>query len=300
MAESWDEDTTATNIPEMTEAPKVEHHRRACITALSGTSTGQVFKLARAANVIGRAPDAQIRILDDGVSRQHAIIRAEGDTVAIEDLTSRNGTFLNGQRVTAAVPLKEGDKIQIGRTTVLRFAYHDELDESFHENLLSSALRDPLTKLFNKRYLMDRLDSELKFAKRHETAVSVLMLDIDHFKKVNDNHGHLAGDAVLAHLANVLTRAVRNEDVVARFGGEELVIILRAISIDLAIALGERLRKLVEHTAIEHQSRTLKVTMSVGAAGYPSTRADTVEQLIDAADQALYRAKHAGRNRVAR
>jgi two-component system cell cycle response regulator len=299
VAESWDEDITATNLVELTD-PQPDGRRRACVTVLSGTSTGQVFKLSRSANVIGRGPDAQIRILDDGISRQHATIRVEGDSVVVEDLTSRNGTYLNGQRVTTPVPLKEGDKVQVGRTTVLRFAYHDELDESFHENLLSSALRDPLTKLFNKRYLMDRLDSELKFSKRHETAVSVLMLDLDHFKKVNDTYGHLAGDAVLAQLANVLVRAVRNEDVVARFGGEELVIILRAISIDLAVTLGERLRKLVEATVIEYQSRTLKVTISVGAAGYPSTKADTVEQLLDAADQALYRAKHAGRNRVSR
>ena len=299
MAESWDEDITATTIVELTDA-QPDDRRRACVTVLSGTSTGHVFKLARSANVIGRAPDAQLRILDDGISRQHAIIRVDGESVVVEDLQSRNGTYVNGLRVTTPVLVKEGDKIQVGRTTVLRFAYHDELDESFHENLLSSALRDPLTKLFNKRYLMDRLDSELKFAKRHETAVSVLMLDFDHFKKVNDNHGHLAGDAVLSKLASVLVRAVRNEDVVARFGGEELVIILRAISIDLALTLGERLRKLVEATAIEHQSRTLNVTISIGAAAYPSTKADNVEQLLDAADRALYRAKHAGRNRVSR
>src|SRR5687767_10392983 len=192
--------------------------------------------------------------------------------------------------------LREGDKIQVGRTTVLRFAYHDELDESFHENLVSSALRDPLTRLFNKRYLLDRLDSELKFARRHNTPVALLMLDLDHFKRINDTQGHLAGDAVLTNLATVLHKAVRNEDVVARFGGEELAVVLRAIAIEQAVLLAERLRKLVEGTVTPHQGHELRATVSIGVAGYPSTKVETVEQLMEAADRALYRAKHEGRN----
>ena len=196
--------------------------------------------------------------------------------------------------------LREGDKIQVGRTTVMRFAYHDDLDESFHENLVSSALRDPLTKLFNKRYLLDRLDSELKFARRHNTPVTLLMLDLDHFKRINDTQGHLAGDAVLINMATALQKAVRNEDVVARFGGEELAIILRAIPMEPAVSLAERLRKLVEQTVTRHQHHEIRATASIGVAGYPSTQAETVEQLMEAADRALYRAKHEGRNRVCR
>src|SRR5439155_15254986 len=170
----------------------------------------------------------------------------------------------------------------------------------FHENLLSSALRDGLTKLFNKRYLMDRLDSELKFAQRHETSVSLLMIDVDHFKKINDTRGHLAGDAVLAHYAQVLLRAVRNEDVVARFGGEEFAIILRAIGIDPAAHMAERLRRTIEHTVVTHLGGELKGSVSIGIAGFPSTQAKTPDELVHAADQALYRAKHGGRNRVCR
>ena len=298
--DSWDEDTTAATTLDSLVA-KIEPKRtRPCLTVMSGSSTGHVHKLVLGNNVIGRAPTAELRIVDDGISREHARVRFEEESLFVDDLESRNGTYLNGEKIATAMPLKEGDKIQIGRTTVLRFAYHDELDESFHENLLSSALRDPMTRLFNKRYLMDRLDSELKFARRHETAVSVLMLDLDHFKRINDGHGHLAGDAVLSHLASVLVRAVRNEDVVARFGGEEFVIILRAISIDIAVQLGERLRRLVEATTTSYQGKDVKSTVSIGAAGFPSTCAETVEQLLDAADQALYRAKNEGRNRVSR
>ncbi len=298
-ADSWDEDATGTsNVPDL---PSSGHpsRLRPCLTVLTGASTGLVFKLADGASVIGRGAEVAIRIVDDGISRAHARV-VHDNSIVVEDLASRNGTYVNGQRISAPTSLKEGDKLQIGATTVLRFAYHDDLDESFHENLVSSALRDPLTKLFNKRYLMNRLDSELKFARRHKTAVTVLMLDLDHFKRVNDTHGHLAGDAALVHLATTLVKAVRNEDVVARFGGEEMVIILRAIPIDLGMHLGERLRKLVEQAVTTHQGRELTMTVSVGAAGYPSTKAETVEQLLEAADQALYRAKHAGRNCVSR
>jgi len=298
VVDDWDEDTTATNLG--VHVIDDEPNRRPCLTVLTGLSTGEVHKLTQGSHVIGRKDSCEVRITDDGVSRQHARVRSDGDLVYVEDLGSRNGTFVNSRRITGTTPLHDGDKIQIGTTTVLRYALHDALDESFHDNLLSSALRDPLTRLFNKRYLMDRLDSELKFAHRHETAVSILMLDLDHFKRVNDSYGHLAGDAVLTQLAAVLVKAVRNEDVVARFGGEEIVVILRSISLDLALMLGERLRKLVESTVIEHQDQTIETTISIGVAGFPSTAAETVEQLIDAADKALYRAKHAGRNTVSK
>jgi two-component system, cell cycle response regulator len=298
--ESWDEDTTGTGMPSAETVHAVRN--RPCLTVITGTNAGHVFKLVRGAAVIGRAPNAEVRIIDDGVSRKHARVRRDTttDALEVEDLGSRNGTYVNGKKISGATALQEGDKITVGRTTVLRFAYHDELDESFHDRLVSSALRDPLTKLYNKRYFLDRLDSELKFARRHETSLSLLMIDVDHFKKINDGHGHLAGDAVLGHLAGVLLKAVRNEDVVARFGGEELAIILRAIAIEPAVQLGERLRRTVEATVIPHQGRELRATVSVGVAGFPSTKTEAPEQLVEAADQALYRAKHAGRNRVGR
>lgn len=299
MAENWDHDITSTAVV-VGSSEATRERTRPCFTVLNGNSSGAVFKIARGTSLIGRSPNAPIRINDDGVSRNHAEVRLDGDVCVLTDLDSRNGTFVNGVRLAGSTELTEGDKVQIGRTTVLKFALHDDLDDSFHQDLVSSALRDPLTKLYNKRYLMERLDSELKFARRHETSISLLMLDIDHFKKVNDTFGHLAGDKVLEHLAVVLVKAVRNEDVVARFGGEELAIVLRAIPIDQAAQLAERLRKLVEATVIEHGERRLQATVSVGVAAYPITRAETAEQLLEAADQALYRAKHAGRNRVVR
>ncbi|MEO8841800.1 MAG: GGDEF domain-containing protein [Kofleriaceae bacterium] len=297
MTDEWDEDTGATDIDEL-QPPSTQ--RRACLTCLTGTMSGQLFRVTKGQLVIGRSPHVELRLDDDGISRNHARIRSETNRAWIEDMESRNGTFVNGERITTSVELRDGDKVQVGRGTVLRFGFQDALDESFHENLLSSALRDGLTKLFNKRYLMDRLDSELKFALRHETSLSLLLLDIDNFKKINDSHGHLAGDSVLANLAGVLGRAVRNEDVVARFGGEEFAIILRAIGIEPAMHMAERLRKLVEQTSAASGSGPLKATVSIGVAGLPSSVVKTPEELVEAADRALYVAKREGRNCVRR
>lgn len=271
-----------------------------CLTALTGSATGQVFKLQFGETVLGRATGCGVRLNDEGISRQHARARDDNGRAWLEDLGSRNGTFVNGVKISTPTELREGDKIQVGSSTVLRFGYQDDLDESFHENLLSSALRDGLTKLFNKRYLMDRLDSELKFAQRHQTAISLLLLDLDHFKKVNDTHGHLAGDSVLAMVAAALAKAVRNEDVVARYGGEEMAVVLRAIGIEAAVHTAERLRKVVENTVVPVDGDEIKCTVSIGVAGFPTTQAKSIEELVEAADKALYRAKHAGRNRVAR
>ncbi len=299
MTDEWDEETGATDIAELQRTGSVSA-RRACLTILTGTLSGQLFKVSKGHLNIGRSPLAELRLDDDGISRNHARIRSETNSAWIEDMESRNGTFLNGERIKQPMELRDGDKIQVGRGTVLRFGFQDALDESFHESLLSSALRDGLTKLFNKRYLMDRLDSELKFAVRHETSLSLLLLDIDHFKKINDTHGHLAGDAVLANLAQVLGRAVRNEDVVARFGGEEFAIILRAIGIEPAFQMAERLRKLVEQTSAMSSAGPLQATVSIGVAGFPSSPVKLSDQLVEAADKALYRAKGEGRNCVRR
>jgi len=303
VPDDWDEEATSnTELDEIREklsgvgAGAV----KPCLTVLTGGMSGHLFKVTKGDAVIGRAAQAELRVEDDGISRAHARIRAETNRAWVEDLGSRNGTFVNGARISEPTELRNGDKIQVGRGTVLRFGFQDDLDESFHENLLSSALRDGLTKLYNKRYFLERIDSELKFAQRHGTELSLLMLDLDFFKKVNDTMGHLAGDTVLASVAAVLARAVRNEDVVARFGGEELAIVLRAINIDNATQTAERLRKLVEATVIPFDGKALRATVSVGVANFPTLQVKKPEELLEAADKALYRAKGAGRNRTSR
>src|SRR5688572_11659452 len=170
---------------------------RAYLVVLAGSSVGEMYKVEHERTIIGRGGKAQIRLLDDGISREHAELAIQGDKVVLRDLGSTNGTFCNGQRVGER-ELVDGDKILVGSTTILKFTYHDNLDEIFQRQMYESALRDGLTKAFNKKYFTDRLESEFTYSVRHSSPLTLVMFDLDHFKQVNDTHGHQAGDMVLS------------------------------------------------------------------------------------------------------
>jgi len=296
----WDSDTNVTHETEVPH-PRATVRDRASLVVLAGPRVGTLIRLDSIQLDIGRSLRAELCLDDDGVSRHHARIKRVGDAVWVEDLESRNGTFVNGVKVVEPVQLADGDKIHVGRGSILKFTYHDALDDSFQERMVDSALRDPMTKLYNKRYFAERLDAELRFAQRHGSELAVLMIDVDHFKLVNDSRGHLIGDTVLGAVAATLARAVRNEDVVARYGGEEFVVLLRATAIDAAMLLAERLRKKVEDGVVTADSGPpIRVTVSVGTAAFPAPGIVSATDLIGAADRALYAAKDAGRNRVSR
>jgi diguanylate cyclase (GGDEF)-like protein len=269
---------------------------RAHFIVLAGENVGRMHRLEQSEIVIGRAADATIRLEDDGVSRRHAKVVQVGKELWLEDLKSANGTLVNGQRTERAL-LRDGDKIEIGATTILKFTYSDELEEAFHNKMYEAALRDGLTQAYNKRHFLDRLTAELAYARRHGTPLTLLMLDIDHFKNVNDTYGHPAGDYVLATLARIAMGALRAEDVFARYGGEEFAILCRGVTLDQAALLGERLRSTIEATAFDYQRRRIPITASIGVASLLD-RADDTTRLIADADGALYEAKRAGRNHV--
>ena len=272
---------------------------KAYLVVLAGANVGEMYKLQTTSDtILGRGRSADLRILDDGVSRAHARIRTVEGSLVVDDLDSRNGTFCNGRRITSH-SLVDGDKVQLGRTTILRFTYNDAIDESFHRQMYDSALRDGLTKAFNKRYFNDRLESELRFAHRHNTSLSLLLLDLDRFKLVNDRHGHLGGDHTLMTFAAAMQKSVRDEDVFARYGGEEFAVISRAIAGREAQAFAERLRIVAETLKIQHDGQYIPVTVSIGIASVPDVRVRTGDELLETADQALYWAKQNGRNRVA-
>ncbi len=270
---------------------------RAYLIVLAGGNVGEMYRLDEGETFLGRGQTATIKLMDDGISRKHARILQHGGEVLIEDLQSSNGTIVNGAPVATQL-LKDGDKIRLGSTTILKFTYNDQLDESFQQQMYEAALRDGLTKAFNKKYFLDRLETEIAYARRHAAHLSLVMFDVDHFKKVNDTYGHLAGDYVLAKLAKVALAAVRTEDVFARYGGEEFGVICRGVPLPSAGILAERLRANVEATLFEHDGQRMPITISVGVAGHPEAPVETVAQLIEAADQALYEAKRGGRNRV--
>jgi two-component system cell cycle response regulator len=273
----------------------------AYLVVLAGSSVGEMYKLDKERTVMGRGDGTDIRLLDEGISREHAQIVQEkitgGTRNILEDLGSTNGTFCNGARVQRQ-ELGDGDKILLGSTTILKFTYQDKLDEMFQRQMSESALRDGLTKTFNKRYFTERIDSEFQHAVRHGTPLSLLFLDIDHFKKINDVHGHPAGDAVLVALATLVAGALRNEDIFARYGGEEFAIISRGADLEDSKALAERLRRAVEEHAFSFDGQPIPVTISVGVARVPREGVTTPAEFIALADETMYTAKRGGRNRV--
>jgi len=272
--------------------------RSAFFVVIAGKQTGAMYKLDVGETLIGRSKDASIKIDDEGVSRRHAkIVRQPDGTVAIVDLKSTNGTFCNGERVDAHV-LQDGDKIQLGATTIIKFSLQDSLEEDFQRHQYESATRDPLTNCYNKSYFLKRLPSEFSFAKRHDKPLSLAMLDIDWFKKINDSYGHLAGDFVLRKLGYVLQQSLRADDFLARYGGEEFALIMRGSPNRNAVQTAERIRKLVEATTFKHQGKKIAVTLSIGVATWPADNIQSGRDLVKAADNNLYAAKRKGRNKV--
>jgi two-component system cell cycle response regulator len=286
-----------TRLFEAPKAPAGGKRDRAYLVVLAGASVGEMYKVEGDKVVIGRGQKAQIRLFDDGISREHAQIVIEGNQIILQDLGSTNGTFCNGLKVDRR-ELVDGDKILVGSTTILKFTYHDNLDEMFQRQMYESALRDGLTKAFNKKYFTDRLESEFTFATRHASALALVLFDIDHFKKVNDTHGHQAGDHVLFEISTLLSSALRAEDVFARYGGEEFAVICRGSDESQAQVVGERMRKAVEGHRFVYEGTLIPVTISVGIAVLPNPAVKDANDIVGFADQALYKSKNGGRNRV--
>ncbi len=272
--------------------------RRPVLAILVGPNLGMLVPLEASEIVLGREPGCGMVLEDDGVSRRHARITADGpDRWVVEDLGSRNGTWVNGARVDKR-PLADGDRLELGRA-VLKFLLPDEQEEKYQRQLYEISTRDALTNLLNRRCFNDRLASEISYARRHGSLLAALMIDLDLFKGINDTHGHLAGDRVLAAVAGFVLGRVRIEDIAARYGGEEFIVVLRDIPAAGVMTLAERIRSGVEQLVVEHEGKQLRVTVSIGLGARQGTASLTAEELIQAADRALYLAKSSGRNRVA-
>jgi two-component system, cell cycle response regulator len=289
------DDTTNNSAPTLETPKAAPQGANAYLVVIAGPSFGETYKLKGDRLVLGRGDRTDVRIVDDGVSREHSAVQREGGKVVLVDLGSTNGTFCNGLRVPRQ-ELTDGDKISIGASTILKFTYQDHIDEHYQKQLFESALRDGLTSTFNRRYFLDRLHGELRFAVRHGKPVALLFVDIDHFKKINDTHGHQAGDQILAAVARVMMTTIRAEDVLARYGGEEFAIICREIELGGAEALAKRLVTAVAAKPFEFGGQQIPVTVSIGAA--VDHGRNEAQALIAAADAAMYEAKRSGRNRV--
>ncbi len=279
--------------------------RRACLVQYSGAKLGKRFILDEPTMIVGRVPPANIVISEATVSRKHARFVQSEQTIEVEDLGSSNYTYVNDKKIEGRVPLKDGDIIRLG-TVLLKFFAHDNIESIIQDKIYRLATIDAGTQIFNKQYLLDALESEIKFSRTYNKDMCVIMYDLDFFKKVNDTYGHNAGDYILRKTAEVVKGNTRKDDILGRFGGEEFVIILPNTDGKMAHDLAERIRQAVAgyQFLLEVKGKDgvkckyeYYQTISVGIASLAS-EITSPEALLDHADKKLYVSKQSGRNKV--
>ncbi|MDX1512575.1 MAG: GGDEF domain-containing protein [Gammaproteobacteria bacterium] len=275
-----------------------ERGKQAILTVIAGVQTGLTVPFNGVTLTGGRDPECDLPLVGRGISRTHFLIEPRQDrALVISDLGSTNGIYVNGEKVQQHL-LKEGDRIHIGPETVLKFGIEDVTDVRIRVRQYEESIRDDLTGIFNRRYFMSTLKHELAFCQRHDDHVSVILFDVDDFKRVNDQHGHPAGDIVIKRLADGLTDHLRTEDVLARYGGEEFAVILRGQDELRALQTAERIRNFVEQLKIDLEGTEMSLTVSLGTSTLRSGGPGSVEEMMEEADRNLYEAKAQGKNRT--
>ena len=293
----WDGEKTEMVRMEDIQDPSEKTEKSAHLIALKGPKAGQSTKLTAKRVLLGRAADADLLLDDEGVSRRHAQIVLDGADYWIEDLGSTNGILVNGEKVKRAI-LSDSDRIQVGTNVLLKFTFQDELEESYQKKLYEQATKDALTGVHNKKYFVDHLKTEFAYAYRHHEPLSLILLDIDYFKKVNDTYGHVAGDIILKEMATVVNETLRQEDLFARYGGEEFAVVLKNTDLAHAVLIAERLRGMVAAHEYYVDDQKIPVTISLGVSTLIGQNHLKPIFLVQEADHRLYEAKNAGRNRV--
>ncbi len=259
---------------------------------------GSRYRLPRMRSVaVGRAEGADLRFTGSpSLSRHHATFRFEGDSATLEDAGSRNGTFVNGRRIERAVELTSGDRIQIGGVHC-KFLHGLDVEAAYHDALLELATRDGLTGAYNRRFFEEELEREVERSRAHLYRLAVVLLDLDFFKRINDQHGHVIGDQVLREVVAVAHGCLGGEPVLARVGGEEFALLCRETGSLEARAVAERLRAAIADHTLECLDRAERVTCSFGVAELAPSDGSGID-LYRRADRALYDSKGAGRDRV--
>jgi len=298
LASSADFETALRRREESEQAPRATEW---ALVVYAGANLGRVFPLVPGEILLGRSTQASVILLDEEVSRIHARITMQSEPggvveLALEDLGSTNGTLINGQAAVSPTLLVPGDRIYIGNH-VLKLVLMDSLERSFHETLLDQSTKDPLTGLGNRGVTLTELQNRFELSRRHGRPLSVVMCDLDHFKLVNDTHGHGAGDAVLAAFGEKVRANLRGTDLAGRIGGEEFLMILPETELEGAMLMAERLRSSIGAVKFPPDMDSLLVTCSLGVAERVLEDRDG-GALLGRADSALYQAKQGGRNRV--
>jgi diguanylate cyclase (GGDEF)-like protein len=269
----------------------------ACLVLIypPGPDMGKRFPLDRAEFVLGRGTDCDIQVDRDSVSRRHAKISRTDTSWVVQDLGSTNGSYVNDHPIHEAT-LRDGDFLKIG-AAIFKFLTGANIEVSYHEEIYRMTIVDGLTGVANKRHFLEFLEREMARCMRYGRPLSLVMFDIDHFKQINDQHGHLTGDYVLKEIAKRLTQRIRREEMLARYGGEEFAAVLPETARQGAMEFGEQIRQLVAREPFEFEGDRLPVTISVGVAVFEGQPLDP-PTFIKQADENLYRAKRSGRNRV--
>lgn len=280
---------------------KLEEARKAkpCLVIYFGNPLGKRFFLTEEPQAIGRGSECEIPIFEDSLSRKHAqVFKKEGGPYCIRDLGSTNGTFINNRKLLPgkAREITHGDFIKLGNI-VFKFIAKGKIDSVFHKEILILATRDDLTGIPNRKSIMAALEEEYHKAGMKNQPLSLIILDLDNFKSVNDTFGHAVGDLVLKEAADVIHDTVRDRDCVGRFGGDEFLAVLPNTSRTNAILVAERIRAGLEKHPFVHEGKEISITSSVGVA-YLDESIQSIEALVKRADEAQYAAKKNGGNQV--
>ncbi len=271
--------------------------KRPCLVMIRGDFIGQVYELKDDVTMIGRSDDVDLVVSDTSISRRHAMVVHRVDGFFVSDLGSTNGSFLNKEVIDEPMLLGEGDKVTLGNI-VFKFTFQDEDDTEYHKMLRNMAVKDGLTRIYNKRYFNETLEKECEYNRRNQVGLALILFDIDHFKQINDTWGHPAGDYILKNLASLIDNEARGYDVFARYGGEEFAFLLRGSNLEAAVAFAERVRQEIEEHVFTYDDLDLKITSSFGVTFWDGNESIDESELIDRADRHLYEAKEGGRNRV--
>ncbi len=297
MPEHRDRTSKTITAVDAVSTPAARRRGDACVVVLYGPELGRRATIGRGPFQIGRSSKNDLPIDQESVSRHHARITTQGRGHAIEDLDSTNGTYVNDDKIgRERRVLRDGDQIRVGRS-ILKFMSGANLEANYHEEIYRLMTVDGLTQVFNKRYFSEALEREYNRAQRYKRDMSLVLFDVDRFKAINDEHGHLAGDAVLRQVAAEVKPRLREQDIFARVGGEEFALLLPEINRDGAVATAEKVRKIVEATTFVVETLSVKITISAGVTAL-DTRSKDAMALYERADAALYEAKRGGRNAV--
>ena len=297
MTADYDEKTRVTQVVQQT--PADDSPSNDCLVVIYTAEPGLLgkrFVLDKSPTRVGRGADSQIVLEGDSVSRRHAHLERRTGAWYVVDDGSTNGTYVNEEQIAREQLLTNGDRIKIG-PSILKFLSGADAEAKYYEEIYRMTIVDGLTQIHNKRALFEALEKELMRARRYERDLSLLMFDIDFFKRINDQYGHLAGDHVLRELARIVQERIRREEVFARYGGEEFVILLPETPLPGAAALAESLRARVANHSFVFQGERIPVTVSIGTA-LLGENDKVAADLIQRADEKLYEAKRGGRNRV--